>query len=117
MESLSDTVKGHPRLAMLFGLVPQIACYRKFSPLGNRILAYYQARLIGLEKRLCELEKKDSTSHDGERRRYSRDWYFLADSVNDGNWEQWKVIQEIRSVIAEYCISRCKIAEENLRVV
>ena len=103
MEKIPESVKGYPKLAVLFGLLPQVACYRKFSSLTNRILAYHQARLTRLELRLRDLELADSFSQEGDRQRYSRDWTFLVDSGAEGHGEQWEVVCEIRGVISEYC--------------
>lgn len=76
---------GHPRLAELMGRRPQMAIYRRFGYLNAQNLLYMQAELVGLEKALKDLQKRDAgeigeqtlpRNENGQRR--ARDWKELS---------------------------------------
>ncbi|KAF2234499.1 hypothetical protein EV356DRAFT_152962 [Viridothelium virens] len=102
MEKLPDNVKGYPKLSVLFGKFPHVACYRKFSSLAHRILLYDQARITYLESYLHELEKADSVSQDDNRRRYAMDWTYLEGLHGEGQGMQRYLVGKIRAALSEY---------------
>lgn len=116
MEDLSKTVNGYPKLAARFALVPETAHYRTFAALAHRELLYYQAELVQLEDKLCELELADSQSPEEQRCRYARDWAFLDLSHLGNHGEQRQTVLRIRDLLPRYCtliLPRCLFEAEN----
>ena len=95
-------VNGYPKLARHMEISPEAAIFRRFGALNARNLLYLQAELVHLEKKLCELERRDNQSSEGKKSQYARDWFWLSRSENDGNNEQWQTVLDIREKLAEY---------------
>lgn len=100
--SLKDLVPGYPKLAGQMGLLPETAMFRRFGALNARNLLYLQAELVGLEKKLRELECADSKDPHGMKSQYALDWYWLKNSADDGDEEQLSLIRRIRETLREY---------------
>ncbi|KUJ21246.1 uncharacterized protein LY89DRAFT_561961, partial [Mollisia scopiformis] len=62
-------------------------------------LLYLQAELVHLEQKLHRLEATDSTSSEGHRARYSKDWYWL-DNPSDGDADEAVLQQSAISRLA-----------------
>jgi hypothetical protein len=95
-------VNGYPKLARYIGASPEVAIFRRFGALNAQNLLYLQAELVHLEKKLYELEERDSQSSEGMKSRYARDWFWLSRSENDGNDDQWQTVLAIRKKLVEY---------------
>ncbi|KAH8593912.1 hypothetical protein B0O99DRAFT_574662 [Bisporella sp. PMI_857] len=100
-QSLSP-IEGYPKLGCHMGTYPECAIYRRFGSLNSQNLLYYQAELTHLERKLRRLEAADLASAEGNRSKYSKDWYWLDNSVFEGNSEQLETVHVIRSKLKEY---------------
>ena len=87
------------------GLLPETAIFRRFGALNAQNLLYFQAELVFLEKQLRELELSDNKDPHGMKSQYALDWYWLSQSVDDGDDKQWKLARKIRATLREY--SKC----------
>ena len=103
MDELPKIVNGYPKLAARFALVPETAHYRTFAGLAHRDLLYYQAELVQLENILSQLEIADSSSPEGQRSRYARNWAYLDLAFMESHGEQWQVFLKIRKLLPQYC--------------
>ena len=99
---LQDLVTGYPKLAGQMGLIPETTIFRSFAALQAQNILYLQAELVLLEKRLRKRELIDSQDLNGLKSLYSLDWYWLSQSGDDGDEEQWKLVQQIRAKLREY---------------
>lgn len=95
-------VEGYPKLACHMGACPDSSIFRRFGNLNSKNLLYLQAELVHLEKKLQALEKADSISKEGNASHYSRDWYWLENSGDEGNGGQLETVLEIRGKLREY---------------
>lgn len=103
MADLSPSpTEGYPKLAHHMGTYPECAIYRRFGSLNSQNLLYFQAELTHLERKLRRLEATDLASTQGNRSNYSKDWYWLNNSVFEENSEQLETVREIRSKLKEY---------------
>lgn len=103
--SLENLVPGYPKLAGQMGLLPETAIFRRFGALNARNLLYLQAELVGLEKKLIELEYTDSKDPHGMKSQYALDWYWLNNSADDGDEEQLSLVRRIRETLREYNVA------------
>jgi hypothetical protein len=99
---LQDLVTGYPKLAGQMGLIPETTIFRSFAALQAQNILYLQAELVLLEKMLRKRELIDSQDLNGLKSLYSLDWYWLSQSGDDGDEEQWKLVQQIRVKLREY---------------
>ncbi|KAF2475307.1 uncharacterized protein BDR25DRAFT_350697 [Lindgomyces ingoldianus] len=91
---------GYPRLAGQMEILPETAIYRRFGALNSRNLLYYQAELASLEKELILQENLDSSVP--EKQRYALDWYWLSQSVEQGDRKQLDLVMKMRALLKEY---------------
>ncbi|KAI4632123.1 uncharacterized protein J4E87_001594 [Alternaria ethzedia] len=101
---LDGHVKGYPKLARQMGVFPESAIFRSFGALNAKNLLYLQAELTYLEEALRDMEVKDNASAQGEKARYSSDWFWLEVSAQerDGDASQLSLILKIREKLREY---------------
>ena len=95
-------IEGYPKLACHMGTYPECAIYRRFGSLNSQNLLYFQSELTHLERKLRRLEATDLASTEGNRSNYSKDWYWLNNSVFEENSEQLETIRAIRGMLKEY---------------
>ncbi|KAE9365191.1 hypothetical protein N431DRAFT_496331 [Stipitochalara longipes BDJ] len=95
-------IEGYPKLACHMGKYPENAIYRRFGSLNSRNLLYFQAELTHLERKLHRLEAADLASTEGNRSKYSKDWYWLNNSVFDETSEQIETVLAIRDKLKDY---------------
>jgi hypothetical protein len=95
-------IEGYPRLAHHMGQYPDCAIIRRFSSLNSQNLLYLQAELVHLENKLRLLEARDHESQEGHGRDYSKEWYWLRNSISEGNSEQLQTVLDIRGILKEY---------------
>ncbi|KAK0109283.1 hypothetical protein ONS96_003103 [Cadophora gregata f. sp. sojae] len=101
-EQIVSPVEGYPKLACHMGRYEQSAIYRRFGSLNSQNILYLQAELVHLERRLRRAENEDSASPDGNRSKYSRDWYWLNSYATDEGSDQWEIILNIRHMLKDY---------------
>jgi hypothetical protein len=65
-------------------------------------LLYLQTELTHLERKLRRLEAADLASAEGNRSNYSKDWYWLNNSIFEENSEQLETVHAIRGKLKEY---------------
>ncbi|OCL04673.1 hypothetical protein AOQ84DRAFT_399986 [Glonium stellatum] len=99
---LKELVTGYPKLAGQMGLIPETAMFRSFTALQAQNVLYLQAELVSLEKELRKCETIDRNDPNGQKRLYSQDWVWLSRSADDGDGEQWQLVQQIRAKLREY---------------
>jgi hypothetical protein len=95
-------IEGYPKLACHVGTYPECAIYRRFGSLNSQNLLYFQAELTHLERKLRRLEAADLASAEGNRANYSKDWYWLNNSVLEENSEQLETARAIRGMLKDY---------------
>lgn len=95
-------IEGYPKLACHMGTYTEYAIYRRFGSLNSQNLLYFQAELTHLERKLRRLEVADLASAEGNRSNYSKDWYWLNNSVFEENNEQLETVLAIRDKLKEY---------------
>jgi len=95
-------IEGYPKLACHMGTYPECAIYRRFGSLNSQNLLYFQAELMHLERKLRRLEAADLASAEGNPSNYSKDWYWLNNSVFEENSEQLGTVRAIRGKLKEY---------------
>lgn len=100
--SQTHLVPGYPALAGKMGQYMQLGIIRGFWGLAARLLLYYQAHLTTLEWELVALENQDARSPEN-RKAFAGDWQELSGAAHPDD-EQWKKVQEIRTVVNEYCV-------------
>lgn len=99
---LEELVMGYPKLAGQMEILPEIAIFRRFGALNARSLLYQQAELIHLEKLLRDIERRDNDSGVGSKPKYARCWYWLSQSLDDGDDEQWRLMKKIKRKLRKY---------------
>lgn len=102
-----DNMEGYAKLAHLMGEFPDIAVFKRYSNLNVQNILYLQARLEGLEGKLRGFAAEDEISNAAKRKHYSRDWFWLKQSIEAGAEEgsdcrQWYTFLEISDVLKEY---------------
>ncbi|EPE28076.1 hypothetical protein GLAREA_04867 [Glarea lozoyensis ATCC 20868] len=102
MNSSPAAVEGYPKLACHMDAHPESSIYRRFGSLNHRNLLYLQAELVHLETQLLQLEHRDKHSQVGSSSIYSKDWYWLSCSAEDGNSEQLQTVRIIRKKLKQY---------------
>ena len=105
MDPLENLVTGYPKLAGQMEILPEIAIFRRFGALNARRLLYLQAELIQLENDLVRVEAADKKCVRGRRDRFSRDWFWLNESLrsNDPNdYNQRQLVETINTKLKEY---------------
>jgi hypothetical protein len=102
MSGIPALVDGYPKLAGQMGNFPETAILRRFSNLNSQNLLYLQAEIIHLENKLRKLETVNSQAEGGKKLSYAKDWYWLNNSVNEGDGAQWNTMLEIREKLKEY---------------
>lgn len=95
-------IEGYPKLACHMGTYPECAIYRRFGSLNSQNLLYFQTELTHLEQKLRRLEAADLASAEGNRSNYSKDWYWLNNSIFEENSEQLETVHAIRGKLKEY---------------
>ncbi|PVH73039.1 hypothetical protein DL98DRAFT_432025 [Cadophora sp. DSE1049] len=101
-DQVVSPVEGYPKLACHMGRYLQSAIYRRFGSLNSQNILYMQAELIHLEKSLRHVEGGDATFTEGNRSKYSRDWYWLNTYAAEEGSEQWETVLTIRQKLKEY---------------
>lgn len=95
-----DYVRGYPKLAAKFEILPEVAIYRRFGALNALNLLYYQAELTSLEEKLYKQQKIDDADPNGCS--YARNWNFLHQSRTEGNCRQLDIFLELRQLLKPY---------------
>ncbi|KAE8450289.1 hypothetical protein EG329_006717 [Mollisiaceae sp. DMI_Dod_QoI] len=98
----SSPIEGYPKLACHMETYPEYAIYRRFGSLNSQNLLYFQAELTHLERKLRRLEAADHASAEGNRSKYSKDWYWLNNSIFEETSEQLETVHAIRSKLKDY---------------
>ncbi|CEL03158.1 hypothetical protein ASPCAL04315 [Aspergillus calidoustus] len=78
--------------------------YRGFCELSARNILYLQCEMLGLEKRLNELDKMDAASDDMEVKDAARTWETLREQFEGGNQDaqaRMELILRLRGVVKE----------------
>ena len=117
-DAFNHLVRGYPMLAGRTAVLPEIAMYRRFGALNARNLLYLQSDLCCLEEELIELEKADSISSIGKKRKYAVNAYWLNTahqkqkdgSLRDGDTRQRDLFLRIRQTLNEYSASSIPLA-------
>jgi hypothetical protein len=89
-------------MAQLMGSESELGILRRFSKLNMQNLLYLQAELLHLESELEERAVADHSSNHPKKAFYSRDWWSLSNSRDDGEDKQWRKVLEIRAKLNEY---------------
>lgn len=90
-------MEGYPQLAVFQGAYSELAIYRSSSTLNARNLLYLRAEIVDLEDQLNRYTIEDFNSDEPEKKRYSRNWYYLSrPSEGDVHNSQWHTILSIR---------------------
>ncbi|KAI9662602.1 MAG: hypothetical protein M1821_008769 [Bathelium mastoideum] len=97
---LSNVPAGYPRLAMLMGLLPETAVFRRFGFLNKLNLLYMQAELKSLEEKLKEIQRRDCQGP-GYEQYFTRDFRLLNDSEEYAS-EQLKLVLVIQAKLEKY---------------
>ena len=98
-------MEGYDHLSSHMAKYPDLAIFRKFSILNNRVLLYLQAELTRQEHRLI-LAIKDDSGEEGRRQfACNFDAMFNAQDGTRDAGVQKHIMDEIRSLVKEY--SRC----------
>jgi hypothetical protein len=95
-------MEGYSNLAQFMGQHTEFGIFRQFSRLNLQNLLYLQAELVHLEADLRETVRADQNSGHPRKVAYSKDWWSLANSRNDGDERQWAKVLEIREKLREY---------------
>jgi hypothetical protein len=98
----SSEMEGYSNLALLMGQNAELGILRRFSRLNLQNLLYLQAELVHLEADLDQIALADQSSGHPQKSVYSRDWWSLANSKNEGDERQWRTVLEIRGKLKEY---------------
>ncbi|KAI4942679.1 hypothetical protein J4E91_009848 [Alternaria rosae] len=95
------------------GIQPESAIFRRFGSLNARNLLYLQAELTPLEDALKIAGARDSRSDIGEKKNYTRDWYWLEISatVSHEDTAQLNLVRKIREKLNEYTIHKLEAPE------
>ncbi len=101
---LHDSQQGYHKLASMMGLFPDVAIFKRFSTLNVKNILYLQAELAHLENDLDLAAQEDALSGDVFRIDFYRSWCTLsnAESLPNGNGQQWKIFLKIREVLQQY---------------
>jgi hypothetical protein len=99
---IDKLIKCYPKLAGKIEILPEIGIFRRFGALNAQILLYLQSELIHLEGQLRNIERRDSKSNVGNKSKYSRDYYWLLHSAEDGDDTQLRIFQEIKEKMRAY---------------
>ncbi|KAH8891451.1 hypothetical protein GQ53DRAFT_648698 [Thozetella sp. PMI_491] len=100
---------GYKRVAELMAAHDEFAILRRFRSLNMQNLLYRQAEIIHLEERLLELAARDSQHPD--RPYHGRDWWSLANGLEQEDCEQWEAIAVLRQKLEDYNDSVLKQAQ------
>jgi hypothetical protein len=100
-------MKGYAKLGLLMADIPEAAIFRRFSALSAQNLLYLQAELRNLEVDLRQYAAEDDESQHPTRMEYSREWFALKVSGEEGAGEgndgrQWETALDIRRKLEEY---------------
>src|SRR5271156_5469960 len=75
-------MEGYAKIASRVAAHPELGIYRRFGALNAQNILYLQAELHELEQELQQYAAEDAAAaNDETRKRYSRDWYSLAEST------------------------------------
>ena len=102
-------VEGYPKLACHIGKYAQSAIYRRFGSLNSQNILYMQAELAHLEKSLRKVEAEDSAIPEGNRSKYSKDWYWLKNYAAVEHSKQWETVLTIRQKLKDYSLFQTTI--------
>jgi hypothetical protein len=102
MSNSSAAVEGYPRLACHMNAHPSSSIFRRFGSLNYRNLLYLQAELAQLEEQLLRVEQEDKVSNVGKAAQYSKNWYWLSYSAQDGYPKQLLTVQRIQEKLKQY---------------
>jgi len=97
-------MEGYQRVAELMASHDEFAILRRFRSLNMQNLLYLQAELISLGAELAELARQDSQHP--ERPYHSKDWWSLANGLEEEDREQWEKVLEIREKLDIYSASK-----------
>ncbi|KAH8722341.1 hypothetical protein GQ44DRAFT_741716 [Phaeosphaeriaceae sp. PMI808] len=101
-DPFADIVKGYPKLAAKFEVLPEVAIFRRFGALNAQNLLYYQAELASLEIKLREQQVHDSNDREGKGECYATNWHWLKHSKTDSDGRQLNLIMQIRELLKQY---------------
>jgi hypothetical protein len=102
--SLTAAMEGYDRIAPLMAEYRDVAMFRKFSILNNRMLCYTQAQLIEKENRLIHAIKADLNSGDEARMKYAFNFRAIGRSLGqgEGTSTQRELMDAIRPLLSFY---------------
>lgn len=109
-------MEGYWKVANLMATRDELAILRRFRSLNMQNLLYLQAEIINLQDELMKLASRDSGVPGREF--HDKDWWSLANGLEDGDRDQWKKILELREKLETYSgqirISYLRRANSNL---
>lgn len=100
--SPSDKPPGYPKLADAMNLTPEMAIFRRFGELNALNLLYLQAELMDIEQQLKEAQIADHASSNEHKSLYSKNWWYLSASAQDGDDEQLRLAEVAREKLEKY---------------
>jgi hypothetical protein len=92
--------EGYAKIASLMSQHGELAIFRRFSQLNLQSLLYLQAELTHLEADLKRFAERDHA--DPDRADYAKYWWFMAQSKDDEEKDQWDKVLQIREKLKEY---------------
>ncbi|KAH7327554.1 hypothetical protein BKA65DRAFT_528375 [Rhexocercosporidium sp. MPI-PUGE-AT-0058] len=95
-------VEGYPKLASHMAAWPSSCITRSFNNLAIKNILYLQAELVSLEGELRRVELCDSQSSERVNTLFSKDWYWLNNSLESNDSTQMKIMLKIREVLHKY---------------
>ncbi len=105
-------VPGWPALAKSIANKPAFEAFPSFTDLNVKSLLYYQAQLILLREKLHKEECNDYFNGDVKQHHYSENMELLIRCANRPGEVppgQWKLIEDIRTVLAQYSKPQCEL--------
>ena len=92
--------EGYAKISRLMSQHGELAIFRRFSQLNLQSLLYLQAELTHLEADLRRVAVRDHA--DPNRAIYAQHWWYLAQSEEDEEKDQWDKVLQIREKLKEY---------------
>ena len=92
---------GYAQLAALMAQQQELAIFKTYRTLGIQNLLYLQAEIAHVQEELQNLVERDQIHPD--RAYHSRDWWSLSQGETEEDTEQWKTVQELRTLLNKYC--------------
>lgn len=93
-------MEGYWKVANLMATRDEFAILRRFRSLNMQNLLYLQAEIMNLENELMKLASRDLEQPG--RKFHDKDWWSLANGLEDGDRDQWEKILELREKLEAY---------------